>query len=165
MEWWCPPATSWRMVRKRPCKICHHWFQPDPRIGDRQHACSKPECQSSRRRKKQAAWRAANADYFYARRVTERGAQVTSPSGGSDGVGAPPPPLRMPRPLDRLPWDLAQSQFGVQGADLLGIFGRLLLGPAQSQRRSQVLDTSKESGGVLPDGAKAQTRAVAASRP
>ena len=42
---------------------------------------------------------------------------------------APPPaPQRVPPPLDRLPWDVAQDQFGVQGADFLGIFGKVLLG-------------------------------------
>jgi hypothetical protein len=59
----------------------------------------------------------------------------------------PPPapplaPLRVPAPLDRLPWDIAQDQFGVQGADFLGVFGRVLLGVAQDERRGQVLDSS-----------------------
>jgi hypothetical protein len=53
-----------------------------------------------------------------------------------------PAPLRMPAPLDRLPWDVAQDEFGVQGADFLGIFGKVLLGSAQDQRRAQVLDSS-----------------------
>ena len=33
-------------ARKRPCTICRRWFRPDPRVGDRQHACGKPECQT-----------------------------------------------------------------------------------------------------------------------
>jgi hypothetical protein len=52
----------------------------------------------------------------------------------------PPAPLRVPPPLDRLPWDVAQDQFGVQGADFLGIFGKVLLGAVQDQRRVQVAD-------------------------
>ncbi len=36
-------------ARKRPCSICRRWFRPDPRVGDRQHACTKPECQTARR--------------------------------------------------------------------------------------------------------------------
>jgi hypothetical protein len=35
-------------------------------------------------------------------------------------------PLEMPVPLDRLPWDVAQKSFGVQGADFIGYLGRLL---------------------------------------
>src|ERR1019366_1253336 len=47
-------------ARKRPCAICRRWFRPDARIGSRQHACGKPECQTSRRQKTQASWRRRN---------------------------------------------------------------------------------------------------------
>lgn len=53
-----------------------------------------------------------------------------------------PAPQRMPRPLDRLPWDVAQDEFGEQGAEFLGVFGRVLLRVAQDQRREQVADSS-----------------------
>jgi hypothetical protein len=33
----------------------------------------------------------------------------------------------VPAPLTRLPWDLAKDEFGAQGADFLGAFGRLLV--------------------------------------
>jgi hypothetical protein len=42
----------------------------------------------------------------------------------------------MPPPLDRLPWDLAQDEFGSQGADFLAVFGRVLLGAGQIQSPS-----------------------------
>src|SRR5688572_30350777 len=108
------------MVRKRPCSICRRWFQPDARVGDRQWACSLAECQAARRTKTQASWRAANPDYFAARRISERAKQ-------REEAKRAPPPLRVPSPLDRLPWDVAQDEFGVQGADFLGLFGRVLL--------------------------------------
>lgn len=37
--------------RKRPCRICRRWFDPHPRVGDRQRVCSKPECQRERHRR------------------------------------------------------------------------------------------------------------------
>ena len=110
-------------VRRRPCSICRKWFRPDPRVGDRQRACSRVECQRRRRSKTQAAWRAANADYFTARRIQARAAQPR-----------PAEPLRVWPPLDRLPWDIAQDEFGVQGADFLGVFGQVLVHYAQDQR-------------------------------
>src|SRR2546426_3370434 len=64
-------------ARKRPCCICRRWFRPDPRIGSRQQACRRPECQAARRKKKQRAWRQRNPDYFIARRIKDR-----SGSGG-----------------------------------------------------------------------------------
>jgi hypothetical protein len=113
------------MLRKRPCTICRRWFQPDPRVGARQRACTRPECQASRRVKTQASWRKRNADYFVERRMKQR--SMAEPR---------PPPLRMRAPLDRLPWDVAQDEFGVQGADFLGIFGQVLLVAAQDERRA-----------------------------
>jgi hypothetical protein len=105
-------------------------------VGERQQVCTSAECQAARRRETQASWRAHNPDYFVARRLKERAAKMSPPPA------PPPPPLRVPPPLDRLPWDLAQDHFGPQGADFLGVLGRVLLVAAQDQRRAQVADTS-----------------------
>jgi hypothetical protein len=116
-------------AQKRPCSICHRWFRPDSRIGSRQRACRNPDCQKSRRKKKQKAWREKHPDYFNARRILDRSKQDRAPE-----------PLRLGPPLNQLPWDIAQSQFGVQGADFIGIFGRVLLAAAQSQFEAYVTD-------------------------
>src|SRR5271165_3007733 len=123
---------------KRPCRICRHGFRPDPRLGVRQRACRRAECQAARRRQTQAAWRARNPDYFIARRIQERGALPRRPE-----------PLRLPAPLAPLPWDLAQDQFGVQGADFIGVMGTVLLHAAQDQFKAYPLD-SKQVAGTLP---------------
>jgi len=68
-------------------------------------------------------WRAANPDYFAARRIQARAGSLT-----------PAEPLRVRPPLDRLPWDIAQDAFGVQGADFLGVFGQVLVHFAQDER-------------------------------
>ena len=126
------------VARKRPCCICHRWFRPDNRVGLRQHACSKPGCQSLRRRKQQAAWRARNPDYFSGRRIQTRGA-----------CDEPPEPLRLPSPLNQLPWDIAQSEFGVQGADFIGVMGALLVHSTQSQLKPYRID-SRADPAALP---------------
>src|SRR5213593_2705980 len=109
---------------KRPCCICRRWFRPDPRVGSRQRACGKPECQETRRVQTQRNWRESRPDYFTARRIRERGEQARSPE-----------PLRLPPPLNRLPWDIAQDQFGVEGTDFIGILSTVLLRAAQDQIR------------------------------
>ncbi len=81
-------------------------------------------------------WRAANPDYFTARRIQARAAAATE---------RPPEPLRVRPPLDRLPWDIAQDEFGVQGADFLGVFGQVLVRHAQDQRVVHVFDSVEES--------------------
>jgi hypothetical protein len=127
--------------RKRPCCICRHWFRPDPRVGVRQRACRKAECQAARRRQTQAAWRERNPDYFIARRIQERGALPRRPEA-----------LRLPAPLGQLPWDLAQDQFGVQGADFIGVMGALLLHATQNQLRAYGLDSKTDADTLPPPG-------------
>ena len=87
-------------ARKRPCTICRRWFRPNARVGDRQHACGNPECQTVRRQKTQADWRNRNPGYSIAWRIDQRAA--VQPEA--------PEPLRMPPPLHRLPWDVAKDQ-------------------------------------------------------
>jgi len=123
---------------KKPCSICHRWFRPDPRVGTRQRACGQAECQARHRRKMQAAWRRRNPDYFVARRMQERSMR-----------DQPPETLRLPAPLSHLPWDVAQSEFGVQGADFLGVMGTVLLHAAQFEFKAHPPD-SKHVAGTLP---------------
>src|SRR5208282_2239827 len=125
-------------IRKKPCCICRHWFRPDPRVGARQRACRRPECQAARRRQTQAAWRARNPDYFIARRIQDRGALPRSPE-----------PLRLPTPLGRLPWDIAQDEFGVKGADFIGVMAALLLHATQDQFAAYRIDSTALPG-TLP---------------
>jgi hypothetical protein len=99
-------------ARKRPCSICRRWFRPDVRIGDRQHACGKPECQTTRRQKTQASWRGRNPGYAIAYRIDQRASQKEPE----------PEALRLPAPLTQLPWDLAKDQFGAQGADFIELW-------------------------------------------
>ena len=116
-------------ARKRPCTICRRWFRPDPRVGERQRACDRPECQTARRRKTQASWRGRNPDYAIGWRLDRRKAQTEEPE-----------PLRLPAPLTRLPWSLAKDQFGVQGADFLGVMGKVILLAAKDQIRPYPID-------------------------
>jgi len=134
---------------KRPCCICRRWFRPDPRIGARQQACRNPECQSARRRKKQKAWREAHPDYFVARSIDKRGKQKRAPE-----------PLRLPPPLSQLPWEIAQFEFGVQGADFIAHMGRVLLRAAQSQFAAYGIDNMRAADTLPPDPAQSQIRPV-----
>src|SRR5271165_4893477 len=112
-------------TRKRPCRICRRWFQPDPRVGDRQRACRQPDCQNARRQKTQASWRKQNPDYAIAWRIDQRRARAD-----------PPEPLRLPAPLNQLPWNVAKDQFGLQGADFIAVMGALMVRSAKDQIRT-----------------------------
>lgn len=51
------------------CEFCGRFFVPDPRVGDRQRACSRPECKSARKQASKRAWlaRETPGGYFAGR--------------------------------------------------------------------------------------------------
>ena len=119
-------------TRKRPCRICRRWFYPDPRAGDRQRTCSTPHCQTARRQKTQANWRANNPGYAAAHRIDQR-----LPQPNSD-----PDPPRVPKPFDQLPWDLAKDEFGGKGADFIALMCTLVQRDRKDEFSSYPVDTT-----------------------
>ena len=111
----------------------------------RQRACRKPECQVARRKQTQARWRAANASYATAYRIQLRNA-----------AKPPPEPLRVPAPLNRLPWDLAKDEFGGKGADFIGVVSTLLLHIAKDQFREYLFDPTRVAGALPAPAGKDQ---------
>jgi hypothetical protein len=150
-------------ARKKPCRICRRWFQPDARVGVRQRACPNLECQTARRQKTQADWRKRNADYGIAWRLDQRAAQTP-----------PPEPFRLPVPLNQLPWEFAKDQFGAQGADFIGVMSALILRAAKDEIRPYLPDPtglpgrlphfSKKTSSSLPHtGSRAENNAPGVS--
>ena len=129
--------------RKRPCSICRRWFRPDPRVGARQRACGKPECQAARRKKTQAQWRAKNPDYAAGYRLQRRNSQERMPEA-----------LGVPAPLNRLPWDLAKDEIGGKAADFLGVMGALLVRSAKDQIRLHLVESRIVPDELPPSGGK-----------
>ena len=138
--------------RRKPCSICRRWFRPDPRIGSRQRACRNPDCQAARRVQTQRTWRDSRPDYFTARRIRERG-----------DIDRVPEPLQLPPPLSRLPWDIAQDEFGVQGADFIGILSTVLLRVAQDQFKAHAVDNTGLADTLHPNAAQDQIGPVGES--
>jgi hypothetical protein len=58
--------------------------------------------------------------------------------------------------LNQLPWDIAQSEFGVQGADFIGVMGTLLLHSAQSQLQAYSVDSNEDASTLLDLAAQSQ---------
>jgi len=82
---------------------------------------------------------APNLDYAAAYRLQQRQAQ-----------GDPPEPLRLPPPLNQLPWGLAKDQFGAQGAEFIGVMGALLVRTAKDQFRAYVIGTAELADTSVP---------------
>ena len=77
------------------------------------------------RQKTQARWRRRNPGYAIAYRIDQRAAQTETPAV-----------LRVPAPLNQLPWEFAKDQFGVQGADFIGALGALMVHTAVIKQMS-----------------------------
>lgn len=157
-RWWRPRgrmADYRRMLRSRPCRVCRRWFHPHSRIGDRQRVCSATPCQEKRQQDNAAAWRARHPAYGVKRRMRLRELRAAK----EEAVD----PLELPGPLGELPWEVAQEEFGVQGADFIGHLARLVVRRLQELIRKQSLESTRESSGLRGAGGKEQIRAQAAS--
>ena len=122
------------MVPKKRCSECRKMFRPDPRVGDRQNACGRDECQRQRRAKTQANWRSGNPSYQSGYRLKRRSAQAdaaTQRGTRADecpvGPVGPPLALRLPPALRAFPFDLAEAELGFAGADLLATLAMLVV--------------------------------------
>ena len=135
------------MPSNRPCRICRRWFYPNPRVGDRQQACDRAECQTARRQKTQARWRAQNPSYATAYRIDQRHKNTPDPE-----------PLRLPPPLPKLPWDLAKDQFGSKGADFIGVMGKVILHAAKDQSPRHPIDSTAVPPNIPPPPRKTRSR-------
>lgn len=75
-------------ARKRPCRICRRWFLPAPRAGNRQYACSSPDCQRERHRRSCARWRSAERDAEHEHTLAQR---LRAPVAELIALSAPAP--------------------------------------------------------------------------
>lgn len=130
------------VVKKRPCSICRRWFMPDLRVGDRQRACGRDECQRARHRDADRAWHARHRDYDRARRWHE--------AVESAKVGLPPPAPDRPAALAGVPWDIAQDAMRPEAVVILAGVARVLARAAQDEMRKQGPVPPEKPGG---DGA------------
>ena len=133
--------------RRRRCTVCGELFEADPRVGRRQRACSRLECQQERRKQTQSKWRKRNPEYFVDRRLRARALAARGSEGRQVGPadrleGRRPAPLGVPSELRPIPWDLAQDEIGVQVTDFLAVVACLLVRIAKDQRRRQVVDSA-----------------------
>ena len=155
-----PTAGTGTRTKKKPCTICRRWFQPEPQVTVRQRACSNPVCRAALRKKTQASWRKRNPDYAIFRRLEQRAKQQDPPAK----------PLRMPPPLDQLPWEVAKDEFSPYGIDFIGVALPLILRAAKDEIRSYLIDPKRLPSALpLPpektssEGAHTEPRATGVS--
>ena len=126
-----------RPPRKRTCKHCKTFFDPDPRNVGRQHYCAKPPCRKASKAASQGRWRSKpdNQDYFRGPAHVERVRQwrqnhpgywrrtASQASDAPDALQEPFTPQgveiqEVEHPLER---EVLQDSFFMQPAVLVGL--------------------------------------------
>ena len=96
------------------------------------------------------------------KRVGAAGTRATPSPGGLTSARRrapqPPEPLRLPAPLNQLPWEFAKDQFGAQGADFIGVMGALILRTAKDQFGPYPVDPTRLPGTLPPSPQKTSPR-------
>ena len=113
------------MAKTRPCRICHVWFRPAARAGDRQHVCGKPECQQEWHRRNCALWHERHPGYDRDTRLRKRLAKDTSAEE------------RKADPLRAIDWDKAKAVVGLVVAVLVEETAKVVVQGARDPVRLQ----------------------------
>ena len=130
--------------RKRPCRICRHWFMPNPRVKDRQKTCGDPECQKKWRKKKCTEWNRKNPDYFSANYLQKKIIAATETQNQS-------PSLKLNNRLKSgLPFSCFQEVISIQQAVIIEYFGQLLFRRFQEVFMSQLTVMTGETVRLPP---------------
>ena len=129
------------MCRKRPCRECGKWFEPNKRAGKRQRSCGDDACQQARHRRACSQWHERHPDYDRERRLRERVRRETV-------VGAP-----LERdPMAELVWDAARDAVGMEVAVIVEETGKVLVDWARDAVHAQHAEMTRQLAKVLPRG-------------
>ena len=134
-----PTARTGTRTKKRPCTICRRWFRPEPQVIARQRCCNNPVCRAALRKKTQGSWRNRNPAYAATRRLDQRAHQINPPAE----------PLRLPKPLEQFPWNVAKDKFSPYGIDFIGVALSLIVRTTKDEIRSYLIDPKRLSGALL----------------
>jgi hypothetical protein len=135
--------------RKKPCSVCRRWFQPNPRVGERQRTCGSADCRRAHKRRTQRAWVERHPDYWTEQRLAAQAERAVAARG-------PPPEVR------RLPLAFAQDAMGAQALVFVLLLARLQHRALQDAMRAQHAEFTSELArlgvGAAQDAMEAERR-------
>ena len=132
--------------KKRPCRICRHWFMPNPRLKDRQKTCGDPKCKREWHRRKCAEWNRKNADYFRSNYLQNK---LDAAAASEEPSKALPPKSRS---NSGLPLHYVQEVIGIQHVIIIEYLWQLLFRRFQEVIKGQVVVKKKEIRALPPVG-------------
>ena len=134
------------MARKRRCKICGFWFKPHPRAGDRQRACSSPECQRERHRRSCLAWHVRNPGYDRDTRLRQRVHKELPDNPQNIGLESPP--------IQALDWIVIRDAVGLEVVVVLEEALKVVTNWARDAVRSQLVVKKRDTGRLVGSGSR-----------
>lgn len=139
-----------RAPTKRPCSVCRRWFEPNPRVGDRQRTCGDPTCRREQKRRTQGAWSARNPAYWTERRLRAQAERLATEGAPLRG---PPAALR------EIPLDFAQDAMSAEALVIIVLFARLQHRAAQDAMLRHLAEITTELARLRLRLAQAETEA------
>ena len=127
---------------KRPCSICHKWFQPDVRQNDRQKTCGRTKCQTELHRRNCHNWNKRNKEEV-ANAYLEKKLEQVEPKRIKENNKEPPPdPIhsvvaKIPLPTTPFvfPVEIIAKEYGVRNLVIIHYLVRQIISQCQSQNR------------------------------
>jgi hypothetical protein len=126
--------------KKRPCRICRRWVQPNPKLKDRQMTCGDPQCKREWHRKTCHQWNRNNRDYFRANYLQKK--LAAAQSGESSKSRTRESPKRLSK--SGLPLQFVQEVIGLQHLIIIEYLAQLLARRFQEVLRGQLLVNARK---------------------
>jgi len=127
------------VVKPRPCRVCRKWFQPDSKVGNRQHVCGSAACQRELHRRNCAGWHRRNPGLEKETRFEER--LVESDQATQE---------RLPDPLEAIDWPFAKEVIDLKTVILIRETGKVILQRVRDLSFVQVPVDAGISSKVIP---------------
>ena len=125
---------------KRPCSICHKWFQPDVRQKKRQKTCGRSKCQTELHRRNCHNWNKRNKEDF-ANSYLEKKLEQVEPKIVTENNKEPPPDpihsevvkiLLSTSPFV-LPVEIITKEYGVRSLIIIHYLARKIISHCQNR--------------------------------
>jgi len=119
-------------IKKRPCKVCRRWFRADPRVGEHQKTCGRPECKKEWHRRSCAKWNKKNSEYFRGRYLKNKMLNAECEKAQGKAEGSLPAPLCLGLPREEI-----QEAMGIKQAIIIDYIVKALVKYFQAKIKAQ----------------------------
>ncbi len=127
---------------KRPCSICHKWFQPDVRQKNRQRTCGRSKCQKELHRRNCSNWNKRNKEDLANNYLEKKLEQVESKIVTENNKEPPPDPIHsevvkilLPTSPFVLPVEIITKEYGIKSLVIIHYLVRKIISQCQCRNR------------------------------